>query len=132
MGRIFLTEVPSQRCEAVLNAIPLLNDVQRRGGSYCQRCFRPLSPRSEWWTYRKDLSYEAKKAILNLVTKAKDIEEESECDAEEPEAELVEGNEESEAELDFFDDEEVEPSPVEHAISEHEAFLNQYVDVAEV
>ena len=67
-----------------------------------------------------------------IATSAKDIEEEPRCDPEESEAEQGEEDEESEAELDFFDDEEVEPSPVEHAISEHEAFLNQYVDVAEV
>ena len=73
MGRIFKTEVPGQCYLAVLNAIPLLNDVDRRHGSYCQKCFKPLSARSEWWTYRRDLSEEAKKALLQLVPKAKDI-----------------------------------------------------------
>ena len=76
MGRIFKPEVPGQHYEAVLNDIPLLNDMKRRCGSYCQKCFRPLTPRSEWWTYRKDLSVEAQRAILHLVPKAKDAEEE--------------------------------------------------------
>ena len=73
MGRIFKTEVPGQCYQAVLKAIPLLNDVDRRHGTYCQKCFRPLSAKSEWWTYRRDLSEEAKKALLQLVPKAKDI-----------------------------------------------------------
>ena len=62
----------SQCYQAVLKAIPLLNDVDRRHGSYCQKCFPPLSARSEWWTYRRDLSAEAKRALINLVPKAKD------------------------------------------------------------
>ena len=76
MGRIFKTEVPGQCYLAVLNAIPLLNDVDRRHGSYCQKCFRPLSARSEWWTYRRDLSTEARRALMQLVPKAKDIHDE--------------------------------------------------------
>ena len=73
MGRIFKTEVPGQCYQAVLKAIPLLNDVDRRHGSHCQKCFRPLTARSKWWTYRRDLSAEAKRALIHLVPKAKDV-----------------------------------------------------------
>ena len=34
-----------------------------------------LIAHEEWWTYRKDLSTEAKKSILPLVPKAKDVHE---------------------------------------------------------